>query len=149
MPGERPFSFRAYRLAVRCYPPTFRRSFEREMLRDFAEGWQDAAQGVTPGTLAAFRMRIASDFATSLAVEWWRSGWPVLLVLAMSGPILLMVGLGSIWPLDPLGTQAADVRLNADLLGLLLVTTVILLFLMLMLFITSWCNRRLMFRRRG
>jgi hypothetical protein len=71
-----------YRALLYLYPSQFRRAFSAEMLRDFSEARADALRSHGPRAAWAFRLHILGDLVRSVPLQWWRSGWPVILALA-------------------------------------------------------------------
>ena len=71
----------AYRAAVRLYPADFRRQFEAEMLRDFAEATSEAV-GCGDRHVVALWGRVTLDFFKSLLLQWIRTGLPLVALIA-------------------------------------------------------------------
>lgn len=81
-------SERIYRLGLRLYPAAFRREFGHEMLLDFDEGGRDAwCERGWRGVLA-FWGRMSVDLAVTVALQWLRTGLPLITLVS----VLVAVG---------------------------------------------------------
>lgn len=71
-----------YRRLVGCYPHAFQRAFRDELESDFEDGSRDAYEAGGARALLRYWAGVVVDLAVSLAREWLRTPWPVVLVLA-------------------------------------------------------------------
>jgi hypothetical protein len=81
-------SARIYNTLLRLYPPPFRKEFASDMALDFADASDEAWRHAGWIGLFALWSRVAVDFTGSIAVQWLRTGIPLLALLAMSGAVL-------------------------------------------------------------
>ncbi|HKT81045.1 MAG TPA: hypothetical protein VJP86_12550 [Vicinamibacterales bacterium] len=136
----------AYRAAVRLYPADFRRQFEAEMLRDFAEATSEAV-GCGDRHVVALWGRVTLDFFKSLLLQWIRTGLPLVALIAavcsFSGVALTANLLaGRTWAV------AVDASPEADLLALFLLVVGLLMIVIATICLTQWFTRSLIERRR-
>ncbi len=146
MPFRAPFRRRVYGAALYLYPPAFRREFGPEMLSDFDEALGE--RWCRRGRQALFFAHIATDLAVSVARQWWRSGLPLIAVVAASGTLLSLAALSRLWPV-----RRMELPLNPadrDLVGLILLAIVVILLIATTIVLTIWSTpiRRVPQRRR-
>lgn len=125
-----------YKAALFLYPPAFRREFSGEMLRDFDDARQEPHVLADRRQLWALRGRMAADLATSIPLQWARSGWPAIVALSLAGPLLSGVAAGTlVRPADftiPSGTD------QDDLLAMLVVVLLMLFIVVATIIFTFW-----------
>jgi hypothetical protein len=123
MAAESPVSLesRLYRAALRLCPPEFRREHGDEMAADF-----DEARAELPSTSAtrawALRGAMGVDLARTIAVQWLRTGLPIIGVVAIGSTLLLAAGLAT-------AVRRLTMRIPVDpdtseIVGLVLLTVV-------------------------
>ena len=59
----------AYRVVLRCYPATFRRRYEAEMVDAFREEWA-AASGKGTATVIGYATHLLWDIVRTVPREW-------------------------------------------------------------------------------
>ena len=72
------FSYRLYRLLLRCYPPRFRRAYEQEMARTFRDSYHEAIQQRGRSGVLRWWGVVLYDLGVSLFIEY-RSAFKELL----------------------------------------------------------------------
>jgi serine/threonine protein phosphatase PrpC len=65
------FSYRLYRLLLRCYPAPFRREYAQEMARTFRDSYRAAAQQHGRGGVLRLWGVVLYDLGVSLFIEYW------------------------------------------------------------------------------
>jgi hypothetical protein len=139
---------RIYRAALYLYPPEFRRDFAPEILRVFEEARRDTQTGEADG-LWAFRARMAADLAGAIVLQWLRSGWPSIAVMATLVPLIAASAVASLPRLAAFAPQAAAADDDARAMALLLdMVLVVLVVIVATIFMTFWFTRPLLDRRR-
>jgi hypothetical protein len=133
--GER-FEVALYRIALYGYPPAFRREFADEMVRDFAQARREPHVTASARQVWAFRRRIAADLGRSVLVQWGRSGWPVILVLSLAGPILSGVAAGTL--VKPARFTVPTGTDHDDLVALLVLVLLLLFVIVATIIFTFW-----------
>jgi len=126
---------RLYRAVLRLYPRTFRREFAPQMLLDFIEARADAASvGVW-----TFRAHMGRDLAASLLVEWFRTGLPVIVLIATTIPLIGVSALLRI--VDRIPAVSIPATVDRDLLVLELFIVVFLLVVAATIVFATWYMR--------
>jgi hypothetical protein len=109
------------------------------MLRDFEEGLDEAWQCDRASARWFFRGRLFSDFARTLGLQWLRTGWPIVAVLAMAITLASTAALATVWRrmviLLPSGTA------DQDVIALEMLTVVVFLFIIATVLLTMWSGR--------
>jgi hypothetical protein len=137
-----------YQAALYLYPPSFRREFGLEMMRDFEEARQEVCAGGPPRGLWALRATMSRDLARSVVLQWIRTGLPMIALLSMTATLGAFAGLARLWNGASIDIPETS---NSDLLGLELLAAVVLLIIVATIVFTSWFAReraRLLPRRR-
>ena len=75
---DRSFSYRLYRLLLRCYPSQFRRMYAREMTRTFRDSYREAMQQHGRSGVLRLWGVVLYDLGVSLFIEY-RSAFKELL----------------------------------------------------------------------
>lgn len=65
------FSYRLYRLLLRCYPPCFRSVYAQEMARTFRDSYREAMQHHGRGGVLRLWGVVLYDLGVSLFIEYW------------------------------------------------------------------------------
>jgi hypothetical protein len=136
MAALRSFDERLYRHALLLYPPAFQREFAPEMLVDFESGRLDALAAGRPSAVWRFRRQMVHDLLVTLVMQWIRSGWPIILLLAAAAPAVLAAGLASVWPPRMLAFPEGGADLEA--FAAVMLTMFVLLLIATIILITSW-----------
>jgi len=130
---------RIYRAALRLFPAAFQRDFADDMLRDFEDGLDEARRCGRASARWFFRGRLLADFARTLGLQWLRTGWPIVGVLAMAITLASTAALATVWRrmviLLPSGTA------DQDVIALEMLTVVVFLFIVATILLTMWSGR--------
>jgi hypothetical protein len=73
-----------YQVLLHCYPPSFRREFGAEMVCDFDDASRDAWTAGGWSTVGALWLVVCVDFVRTVAMQWIRTGWPVLVGISLA-----------------------------------------------------------------
>jgi hypothetical protein len=111
-----------YRAALWLHPAAFRREFSPQMLRDFIEARAEALTSHERRGLWVFRARMGADLIRSIIHQWLRTGWPVILILAVTGPLTAVSLLARMW--RPISFDLPIDAPNADLITIELLAVV-------------------------
>jgi hypothetical protein len=146
MATSRPFETSLYQAALYLYPPSFRREFSAEMVQDFHQARHEPHVRSGRRQLWAFRREMAMDFGRSLLVQWLRSGWPVILVLSLVGPLALTGAWAALLQsrrfVIPSGTP------DEELIALFVMVLALLIVLWATIIFTFWFAHPVLRRRR-
>lgn len=77
---------RLYAAALWLYPTEFRREFSSEMVQDFEDASTDAARSGS-WDRTAWWICVARDLLTTISVQWWRTGLPLVALCALGGAL--------------------------------------------------------------
>lgn len=135
-----------YRAAMRLFPPQFRREFTPQMLRDFQDARHEARIATPRGGLWPFRARMCADLLQSLLTQWLRSGWPLIVLMAIAIPLVGASALARFWRRAQIVWPATTP--DGEAIGLILLATVALLIITTTLVLTMWFVYPLLQRRR-
>jgi hypothetical protein len=143
-PRLRGIGARVYYAALFLCPPAFRREFSTEMARDV----DDAAEDMRSAGGAALMLwiGITADLASTVVVQWLRTGWPVLAACSIAGAIAATRVAANMLLHEPLPVPAS--AHDRDLMTLLLLTGTVLLVIVATIVFTFWFSRPLTRRRR-
>jgi hypothetical protein len=136
---------RVYYAAMFLCPPAFRREFSTEMARDVDEQAEDARRSGGAGARLALWTRLGTDLATTVVVQWLRSGAPVLVLGSVAGAIAATRVAASMLPREPLPVPAS--AHDRDLMTLMLLTGAVLLIIVATIVFTFWFSRPVTRRR--
>ena len=144
-PRLRGIGARVYHAALFLCPPAFRREFSAEMARDVDDAAEDMRSA---GGVAALMLwiGITADLASTVVVQWLRSGWPVLAACSIAGAIAATRVAANMLLHEPLPVPAS--AHDRDLMTLLLLTGTVLLVIVATIVFTFWFSRPLPRRRR-
>ena len=138
-PSRTPLDIRIYRALVGLLPPAFQRDFSDDMLRDFEDDLNDVLEQGRVVSRWSFRARMLRDFTRTLGVQWLRTGWPLIIVLAMATTLTFMSALAQVFLnvviLLPSGSS------DQDVIALEMLTVVVLLFIVATILLTMWSGR--------
>jgi hypothetical protein len=144
MRASRGFETWLYGAALYCYPPAFRREFSAEMIRDFHDARHEPHVLADHRHVWAFRRQMAGDLVRSIALQWMRSGLPLLVVLSLVGPLASTTAVATLMrPTDAFVRRGTD----DDLLVLLMVVVTLLLVIAATIIFTFWFAHRVIRRR--
>jgi hypothetical protein len=147
MPRDLSIDGLVYRTAIRLYPPRFRQAFASELVRDFREARTEVLERRDRRGLWAFRAGMLADFVCSLPREWWRSGWPAFVILAVLGTTGPAFALLRFWPRQIVFVPPDG--LDRDVVTVQLLVVSLLFVIAATLIITVWSTRpRRTLRRR-
>jgi hypothetical protein len=144
---ESSFSERIYRLGLRLYPAAFRREFGREMSLDFDEGGRDAWCERGWRGLMLFWGRITADLVATAALQWLRTGLPLITLVSALTAVGVTGAAAQIIVRGPIG--ASLTRDDEDLLLMLLMIGVVLSVIAATIIFTFCFTRPLQRRRRS
>src|SRR5262245_7487114 len=135
---------RLYRSALLLFPAAFQRDHGDEMARDFEEARQEAADSYR--AIWSLRLCMAIDLARTLAVQWVRSGLPIISVASIFISLAIAEGLAVI-------ARRASVRMPAgiqheDTVVLLFMAEIIVVLIAMTILISLWVGRLMRPRRR-
>jgi hypothetical protein len=142
------FDTRIYQAALYLYPPSFRREFSPEMVRDFDEARHDPDLVGRARGLWKFRVHMMADLARAVMLQWLRTGWPVIAVVSVICPVAAVSALANVWPRELFAVPDGIARHDADLLALQVLATILLLVIAATIMVTQVLMRSLARRRR-
>jgi len=132
-----------YRAALTLLPAAFRREHGAEMARDFDEARLEAD---STSALWLLRAGIAIDLARTLAVQWVRSGLPLIAIASILLSLALAEGLAAI-------ARRASVRMpdgleHEDTVVVLFMVEISVVLIAMKIFISLWVGRLMRHGRR-
>ena len=137
-PRPRGIGARVYGAALFLCPPAFRREFSTEMARDVDDAAEDMRSAGGAASLMLW-IGITIDLASTVVVQWLRSGWPVLAACSIAGAIAATRVAANMLLHEPLPVPAS--AHDRDLMTLLLLTGTVLLVIVATIVFTFWfCN---------
>jgi hypothetical protein len=145
-PHLRGIGARVYYAALFLCPPAFRREFSSEMARDVDEQAEDARRSGDAGARFVLWARMGADLASTVVVQWLRTGAPVLAIGSVAGAIAATRVAASMLPHEPLPVPAS--AHDRDLMTLMLLTGTVLLVIVSTIVFTFWFSRPVPRRRR-
>jgi len=134
---------RLYRAALTLLPSTFRREHGAEMARDFDEAHHEAD---STSALWLLRAGIAIDLVRTLAVQWVRTGLPLIAIASILLSLALAEGLAAI-------ARRASVRMpdgleHEDAVVVLFMAEILVVLIAMTIFISLWVGRLMRHGRR-
>jgi hypothetical protein len=145
-PRLRHAAAKAYYAATFLCPPAFRREFSAEMAQDVDEAIEETRLEGQPHALVALWSEIASDLARTVALQWLRTGLPILLPCALLSAVVATTVAAQVLRHDGLALPAAAA--DRDLMTLIVLTGVVLLVIVSTILFTFWFSRPLLRRHR-
>jgi hypothetical protein len=141
MAAESPMSFEArlYRAALRLCPPEFHREHGDEMASDFDEARSEASAGGSASW--TLRAVMGVDLARTIVVQWWRTGLPVIGLVAGCCSLLLAAGVASV-------ARRLTMRIRADVDTSEMVGLVLLIAVAVMVIVTTIVFNLCLYRPR-
>jgi hypothetical protein len=146
MPSTASLATRCYQAALYLYPPAFRREFLREMVRVFDEVRHDAQDSSPGGGRWSFWARMIADLARTIALQWMRTGWPVIGALSVLYPLTAVSALARFWRRTSFVLPSGNA--DADVTALVLLVAIVLVVIAATIVLTLWFTRPLLYRRR-
>ena len=143
-PRPRGIGARIYGAALFLCPPAFRREFSTEMTRDVDDAAEDMRSAGGAASLMLW-IGITIDLASTVVVQWLRSGWPVLAACSIAGAIAATRVAANMLLHEPLPVPAS--AHDRDLMTLMLLTGTVLLVIVSTIVFTFWFSRPLPRRR--
>jgi hypothetical protein len=135
---------RLYRAALSLCPAAFRQDHEDEMARDFDEARQEAAGSTR--AIWLLRACMAIDLVRTLAVQWVRTGLPVIAVASVCLALSIAEGLATL-------ARRTSVTLpegfeHEDTVVVLFMAEITVVLIAMTILITLWVGRLTRARRR-
>ena len=130
------FEGRLYRGALWLFPAAFRREHGAEMARDFDEARQEAD---STSAFLLLRACISIDLVRTLAVQWVRTGLPIIAVASILLSLGIAEGLATI-------ARRASVRMpdgleHEDTVVVLFMAEISVVLIAMTIFISLWVGR--------
>jgi hypothetical protein len=129
------FDGRLYRAALSLCPAGFRRDHGDEMARDFDEARHEAA---ADGDRALWFLRclMAIDLVRTLAVQWLRSGVPVIALASTLVPLAIAEALATV-------ARRATVRIphgleDEEVVTVLFLAVIVVVLIAMTIIVTHW-----------
>jgi hypothetical protein len=140
--AQRPLESHCYRVALMLCPPVFRREHGDEMSRDFDDLRGEAASRGN-GALWTLRLAMTIDLVRTLAVQWLRTGLPVIALFAASVQYAIAVGLAAFARLAAIAIPEPEhvTHADAEVMGILLIGITSLLVIVMTIAINLWVTR--------
>ena len=137
------FEGRLYRVALTLLPAAFRREHGAEMARDFDEARQEAD---STRALWLLRAGISIDLVRTVAVQWIRTGLPLVAIASILFSLALAEGLAAL-------ARRASVRMpdgleHEDAVVVLFMAEISVVLIAMTIFISQWVGRLMRRRRR-
>ena len=130
-------------VAVRIYgaglwlcPPSFRRQYGDQMLRDFVEARDDARASDRPRAVRRFAAQMTIDLARTIAIQWVRTGAIAIAAAAMLCTLSLAGALVSF--VRRLHVDLPPQALELDVLFVVLVISVVVVIMASTIIFTQW-----------
>ena len=136
---------RLYRAALSLCPPGFRQDHGDEMARDFDEARHEA-QADGDRALWFLRCLMATDLVRTLAVQWIRTGLPVIALASVVVPLAIAEGLATL-------ARSASVRIPAgiedeEVVTVLFLAVIVIVLIAMTILVSLWVGRLTQPRRR-
>jgi hypothetical protein len=134
---------RLYRAALTLLPATFRSEHGAEMARDFDEARQEA-----DGASAFWLLRagISIDLVRTLAVQWVRTGLPLIAIASILLSLALAEGLAAI--ARRTSVRMPDGLVHEDAVVVLFMAEILVVLIAMTIFISLWVGRLMRHGRR-
>ena len=137
------FEGRLYRVALTLLPGAFRREHGAEMARDFDEARQEAD---STRALWLLRAGISIDLVRTVAVQWIRTGLPLVAIASILFSLALAEGLAAL-------ARRASVRMpdgleHEDAVVVLFMAEILVVLIAMTIFISLWVGRLMRHGRR-
>jgi len=134
---------RLYRAALTLLPAAFRREHVAEMARDFDEARQEAD---TTSAFWLLRAGISIDLVRTLAVQWVRTGLPLIAIASILLSLALAEGLVAI--ARRTSVRMPDGLVHEDAVVVLFMAEILVVLIAMTIFISLWVGRLMRHGRR-
>jgi hypothetical protein len=134
-----------YKALLRLYPGRFHDEFAPDMALDFADASDDAWERRRWRGLVALWTRTGADLAASLAVQWMRTGIPLVAIVAFTATSVAASMAFTLAPSGPLLINIAPD--DRELVFLLFTTACVLLIVAATIIFSLWFLRPLLYRK--
>ena len=131
-----PIAIRIYGAALWLCPPSFRRLYGDEMLRDFVEARDDAKASSDSRAVGRFAAQMTIDLARTIAIQWVRTGAIAIAAAAMLCTLSLAGALVSF--VRRLHVDLPPQALELDVLFVVLVISVVVVIMASTIIFTQW-----------
>lgn len=145
-PRLRHTAAKAYYAATFLCPPAFRREFSAEMAQDVDDAIEETRLDERPNAVVALWSEIGADLARTVALQWLRTGLPILLPCALFSAVVVTTVAAQVLRYDGLAMPSAAA--DRDLITLIVLTGVVLLVIVSTILFTFWFSRPLLRRQR-
>lgn len=126
----------SYRAGLRLCPPAFRREYGDQMLQDFEDACREA---VDAGGMGRLRLQMGLDLIRTLGVQWFRSGWPVIMLLSVLPMLAALTGLAPL--VGRANFEIPTDRPDSEAIGLVLIATITLFLVATTIVLTLWATQ--------
>lgn len=134
---------RLYRAALTLLPATFRREHGAEMARDFDQARQEADSA---GASLLLRAGISIDLVRTLAVQWVRTGLPLIAIASSLLSLALAEALAAI--ARRTSVRMPDSLEHDDAVVVLFMAEILVVLFAMTIFISLWVGRLMRHGRR-
>jgi hypothetical protein len=138
------FEGRLYRAALSLFPAAFRRDHGAEMARDFDEAREESAG--SGSAIWLLRCCMAIDLVRTLAVQWVRSGLPVIAVASFFLALAIAEGLSAV--VRRVSVRIPDGVEHDDIVVVLFMVEISVVLIAMTILISLWVGRLMRLRRR-
>ena len=138
------FEGRLYRAALSLLPAGFRRDHGAEMARDFDEAREEAAN--SGSAIWLLNCAMAIDLVRTLAVQWARTGLPVVAVASIFLSLVIAEGLATV--VQRMRVRIPDGVEHDDIVVILFMVEISVVLIAMTIFISLWVGRLMRPRRR-
>lgn len=129
---------RLYRAALKLCPAEFRREHGGEMARDFDEA-RDEASAAGVRALWLFRLVFAIDLVRTCAVQWLRTGVPLIALASILAPLAIAEAIAAVARRARI--HAAVTRADDEVLTVLLIAIVCAMLVATTIVVNLWVTR--------
>ena len=126
----------SYRAGVRLCPPGFRREYGEQMLQDFADACREAAEA---GGMGRLRLQMGLDLMRTFGVQWYRTGWPVIVLLSVLPMLAAAAGLSRL--VGRATFAIPEGQPDSEAIGLVLIATITVFVVATTIVLTLWATR--------
>ena len=131
-----PVAIRIYGAALWLCPPSFRRQYGDQMLRDFVEARADARAAGDPRAVRRFAAQMTIDLARTLVIQWIRTGAIAVAAGAMLCALSLVSALVAF--VQRIQVDLPPRALEFDVLFVVLIISVIVVIIASTIIFTQW-----------
>jgi hypothetical protein len=138
------FDGRLYRAALLLFPAVFRRDHGDEMARDFEEARHESANSY--GAIWLLRASMAIDLVRTLALQWARTGLPVIAVASIVLSLAIAEAIATV--ARRVSVRMPDGFEHEDMVVVLFMVQITIVLIAMTIFISLWVGRLMRPRRR-